>query len=225
MITKTTLIWSVIIALIVGGLIGHFTRTSSPQANKTNSEYNSSAQTVNTDKEITLYTNMRKLWADHALWTREYIIDAVNGSPAANAAAARLMKNQEDIGNAVASYYGKDAGNQLTTLLKEHISIAVEIVAAAKANDQAKFKDANARWKTNADQIAAFLSSANPNWPKSTLEDMMSMHLSTTADELNAVLSKQYDKSVTAFDAVFDHILKMSDALSAGIIKQFPDKF
>jgi hypothetical protein len=168
---------------------------------------------------------MRKLWSDHVFWTREYIVDAVSGSPAATSDAARLMKNQEDIGNAVSTYYGKDAGNQLTTLLKEHISIAVDIVAAAKAKDQTKLQATNDKWKTNADQIATFLSKANPNWPEATLKDMMSMHLSTTADELNAVLNKQYDKSVSAFDAVFDHILKMSDTLSAGIIKQFPDKF
>jgi hypothetical protein len=30
---------------------------------------------------------------------------------------------------------------------------------------------------------------------------------------------------VRAFDAVDDHILKMSDALSDGIVRQFPDKF
>ena len=28
-----------------------------------------------------------------------------------------------------------------------------------------------------------------------------------------------------AFDAVYDHILHMADALSDGIVKQFPDKF
>jgi hypothetical protein len=30
---------------------------------------------------------------------------------------------------------------------------------------------------------------------------------------------------VRAFDAVYDHILHMSDALSEGIVKQFPEKF
>jgi hypothetical protein len=224
MTTKTTLVWSVIIALVVGGIIGYaiHTGSSSPKEESASSIQTS---TGNADKQISLYTGMRKLWADHVFWTREYIVGAINGSPAANAAATRLMKNQEDIGAAVASYYGKDAGDRLTALLKEHISIAVEIVAAAKANDQVKFKDANTRWQANADQIATFLASANPNWSEADLKDMMSMHLSTTADELNAVLKKEYDKSVAAFDTVFDHMMKMSDALSAGIIKQFPDKF
>ena len=28
-----------------------------------------------------------------------------------------------------------------------------------------------------------------------------------------------------AYDAVYDHILKMSDALTDGIVRQFPEKF
>jgi hypothetical protein len=45
---------------------------------------------------------MRKLWTDHVVWTREYIVAAVAGTPDAQPAASRLMKNQEDIGAAVA---------------------------------------------------------------------------------------------------------------------------
>jgi len=226
MITKTTLTLSVIIAFIVGGIIGYNISYISPiNPNGQNGLLIATAINAGADKQIALYKTMRKLWSDHVFWTREYIVDALNGSPATNATSDRLMKNQEDIGNAITTYYGADVGNKLTTLLKEHISIAVDIVSAAKANDQAKFKDENIRWQDNADQIAVFLSQANPNWPKATLKDMMRIHLSTTIDELDAVLSEQYDKSVTAFDAVLNHILNMSDALSSGIIKQFPDKF
>ena len=71
------------------------------------------------------------------MWTRDYIIAAVGDQPDAQAAANRLMKNQEDIGNAVATFYGAAAGQQLTTLLKEHITIAVDLIKAAKAGDKA----------------------------------------------------------------------------------------
>jgi predicted ArsR family transcriptional regulator len=172
-----------------------------------------------------LKQDMRKLWTDHVVWTRAYVVAAVDDRPEARPAAARLMKNQEDIGNAVGTYYGAAAGQQLTTLLKDHINIAVDLVKAAKAGDKAAQDKADRRWQDNATQIADFLSKANPNWPRATLVDMMKMHLATTTTEVVARLKKDWEGDVRAYDAVYDHILKMADALSDGIIKQFPDKF
>ena len=174
---------------------------------------------------LKLRQDMRKLWTDHVIWTRDYIVAAVDDRPDAKSAAARLMKNQDDIGAAVGSIYGKAAGDQLTTLLKEHISIAVDIINHAKAGNKAAQDAASAKWTQNGDAIATFLSKANPNWPRATLAQMMSMHLSTTTDEVVARLTKNWDADVRAFDAVYNHILAMADALSDGIIKQFPAKF
>ena len=172
-----------------------------------------------------LREDMRKLWSDHVIWTREYIVAAIDGSAAANAAATRLLKNQDDIGGAVAGFYGKEAGDTLTGLLKQHILIAVDLIAAAKANDQAKYTATDGRWKKNGEEIADFLSQANPNWPKATLANMMAAHLATTTKEVVARLNKKWDEDAAAFDEVYTHILHMSDALSDGFIKQFPQKF
>ena len=177
------------------------------------------------DKATQLHQDMRKLWTDHTVWTRDYIVAAVDDRPDAQAAANRLMKNQEDIGNAVASYYGQAAGQQLTSLLKQHIAIAVDLIKAAKAGDQAGQKAANDKWQQNAVDIAAFLSKANPNWPNSVLVNMMKMHLATTTDEVVARLKHDWEGDVRAYDAVYNHILMMADALSDGIVKQFPEKF
>lgn len=173
----------------------------------------------------TLRQDMRDLWSDHVIWTRAYVISAVADQPDAQAAATRLLKNQEDIGAAVGKIYGKAAGDQLTTLLKEHIMIAVDVIKHAKSGDKAAFATTDAKWARNGDDIADFLSQANPHWPRATLRQMMKMHLSTTTDEVVARLTKNWDADVRAFDAVYDHILAMADALSEGIIKQFPGKF
>jgi hypothetical protein len=172
-----------------------------------------------------LHQDMRKLWTDHVVWTRDYIVAAVGGYPDQQSAAKRLLKNQDDIGGAIAVYYGKPAGDALTALLKDHITIAVDLIKAAKANDQATFQSVDAKWQKNGEDIADFLSKANPNWPKATLVSMMKMHLSTTTDEVKARLAGDWEADVRAFDAVYDHILKMSDALADGIVKQYPDKF
>jgi hypothetical protein len=85
--------------------------------------------------QASLNDAMRKLWSDHVVYTRLYIISAVNGTADAQPTAARLLKNQEDIGNAIVPYYGAAAGQKLTDLLKQHILIAVDLVSAAKAGD------------------------------------------------------------------------------------------
>jgi hypothetical protein len=176
-------------------------------------------------KASRLREDMRKLWSDHVIWTRQYIVAAIDGSPDANAAATRLLKNQDDIGGAVVGFYGKDAGDKLTGLLKQHILIVVDLIAAAKADDQAKYTATDQLWKKNGEEIADFLSQANPNWPKATLANMMAAHLATTTKEVVARLNKKWDEDTAAFDEVYTHILHMSDALSDGIIMQFPQKF
>ena len=169
---------------------------------------------------------VRKLWEDHVTWTRVYIIAALGDLPEADVAAQRLLQNQTDIGNAVKPFYGDEAGEQLTALLEDHILIAADLLAAAKAGDTAKFEDANERWYDNADEIAAFLNSANPgNWPLSEMQSMMSMHLDLTLEEASARLNADWEGDVAAYDKVHAEILQMADMISDGIIKQFPKEF
>jgi hypothetical protein len=180
---------------------------------------------VFSQKEVDLNKGMRKLWTDHTVWTRMYIVESLTDSPAAGAAAARLLKNQEDIGNAIKPLYGDAAGTQLTSLLKEHITTAVDIINDVKAQNATAQAIDEARWVRNADEISVFLAGANPYWPLPAVKDLMHMHLSTTKDELVARYTMDYPADVKAYDVVYGHILKMSDTLSNGIAQQFPEKF
>jgi len=175
-------------------------------------------------KAMVLHDDMRRLWADHVVWTRLYIIGAVGGDPSASVALSRLMKNQEDIANAIRPFYGDAAAAQLTTLLKQHISIAGELVAASAAGNTAKATDADKRWHDNAVAIATFLSGANPNWPQATLVDMLNKHLTLTAREATDRIKKNWTEDQMTFDQIFSQAMDMADALSAGIIAQFPTK-
>ena len=110
-----------------------------------------------------LKQDMRKLWTDHVVWTRDYIIAAVGDQPDAQSCRESLDEESGRYRQGDrARFYGDAAGQQLTTLLKEHISIAVDLVKAAKAGDKAAQQQADARWQQNAVQIADFLSKANP---------------------------------------------------------------
>jgi hypothetical protein len=169
---------------------------------------------------------LRRLWADHVIWTREYVVAAVAGTPDAGAAATRLLKNQEDIGNAVVPVYGEPAGQALTDLLKQHIMIAVDLIDGAKAEDNAKFEENDRKWTANVEEIATLLSGANPdNWPKADVTDLLMQHLKLTKDEVVARLQSNWEADVAAFDQIFTEILTVSDVLADGIVKQFPEKF
>jgi len=190
------------------------------------------AQTASADavdhssKAVSLQRDMRQLWEEHVLWTRMVIVSVAGNLQDIGAATDRLMQNQVDIGNAIKPYYGDAAGEKLTSLLKDHIRIAGELLVAAKAGDDVKTNDAKQRWYANGDEIAVFLNGANAqNWALDALKSMMKTHLDTTMDEAIARLHGDWKADIIAFDRARMHVLMMADALSAGIIHQFPAKF
>jgi hypothetical protein len=177
-------------------------------------------------RQLALHDGMRKLWEDHITWTRLAIVSFAANLPDLPATEARLLRNQADLGNAIKPYYGRAAGDRLTTLLREHILGAVALLQAAKAGDTAKLAQAKAAWYANGRQIADFLHAANPhNWPRGEMRSMMRAHLDETLQEAVDRLNGRYAADVRDYDAVHRHILKMADALSAGIAKQFPGRF
>ena len=167
---------------------------------------------------------MQKLWEDHITYTRNYIISALPDLPDKDAVAARLLANQDEIGNAVKPYYGDAAGDKLASLLRDHITIATEVVAAAKAGDKAQLGDAQEKWNANGKDIAAFLSGANPHWPKATLQAMLQKHLNLTTAEVVARLNKDWAADIRAYDEGHEHMRMFADTLTNGIAKQFPSK-
>jgi hypothetical protein len=166
---------------------------------------------------------MRKLWQEHIVWTRLFIISFAAGLPDLNATTQRLLRNQTDIGNAIKPFYGAAAGAQLTSLLRQHILGAAALLKAAKAGDTAAVARANASWFANANEIATFLHNANPkNWPLGDMKQMMRRHLNLTLAEATAQLQGRYPDSVASYDRVETEILSMADMLTGGIVAQFP---
>ena len=177
-------------------------------------------------RAVAFRTSMDKLWEDHITWTRMVIVDFAADLPDLKTAEARLLRNQANIGNAIKPYYGAAAGRKLTSLLRTHILEAVPVLVAAKAGDKAKLTQALAAWYANADQIARFLSAANPHaWPLPMMRTMMKQHLALTTKEAVARLQGNWTADVRAYDQVHAEILSMSHMLSSGIVRQFPSRF
>jgi hypothetical protein len=206
--------------LVVGIVFAAFSAGSNAQKSKRND------RVENTDAAISFRNEMRRLWDDHTTWTRLAIISLSDDLPDQDQSVGRLLQNQSDIGDAIKPFYGDAAGDQLTALLRDHIFIAADIIAAAKAVDATAADEAGASWYANADEIATFLSAANPEaWPLDHMKQMMREHLDLTLAEATARLTKDYSVDVAAYDKIHLQILEMADMLSLGIINQFDKQF
>ncbi|KMT22267.1 hypothetical protein [Clostridium cylindrosporum] len=178
-----------------------------------------------TKSQCKLRTLQRKLWSDHVIWTRDFIVSDLASLEDTSTVLQRLLRNQDDIGNSIKPYYGEEAGNTLSKLLREHIEIAGQVVNAAKTNNKLDLDKYNKLWYQNADKIADFLSSANPNLSNKELKDMLHKHLEFVTNEAVSRLNKDWNSDIETFDKGYDHMLMFADTISKGIIKQFPDKF
>lgn len=167
----------------------------------------------------------QKLWIDHVLWTRNFIISDLASLEDKEMVLDRLLQNQDDIGDSIKSYYGEEAGNQLSKILREHIVLAGQVVDAAKSGNKTDLEKYNKLWYQNADQIADFLSNANPNYSNKTLKDMLYTHLQLITEAVTARLNKDWQADIIAYDKGEDHMVKFAKILVEGIITQFPEQF
>jgi len=219
-ITALVAVVSAAAALALSGA----SRTAVPAETSAHMHMNMSS--ASSSRAIALRMNMRALWEDHVSWTRMAVISLINNSPDTKATVARLLQNQAQIGAAIKPYYGAAASRKLTSLLRKHILIAADIVAAAKKGDKAGVTHQEAVWHANADQISAFLSSANPkNWKLGALKGMMYEHLGLTTNEVVDYLQHHWAADVHVYDEINAQALQMADMLTAGIVAQFPARF
>jgi hypothetical protein len=175
------------------------------------------------------HDDMRKLWEDHIVWTRQYIVSAATlpGDLAdIGPTTDRLLANQAHIGDALKPFYGEAAGEQVTALLRDHILTAARLIAAAKAGDADAVAKEKAAWYDNGDDIAVALNGLNPRyWDLDHFKEMMTAHLDRTLDEAVARLTGDYAADIVAYEAIHADILEMANMLSDGIVRQFPNAF
>jgi len=175
--------------------------------------------------EVDLKSGMRMLWEEHVAWTRMTIISMAANLPDLDLVTGRLLRNAADFEAALKPLYGNEKASKFGSLMREHLVIAVQLVKAAKTGDSKAAADAEKKWYANADEIAAYLNSINPNLSRETLTAMLREHLALTKSEAVARLTGDYATDIALYDRIEKQALSMADALTEGIVRQFPDRF
>ena len=177
-------------------------------------------------KAVDLRLTLHTLWVGHIFWVRN-VVTATHSHDmkAAKASEEMVVKNAKDIGGAVASFYGQEAGDKMFNLLAGHYGAVKEYMNATFKGDKKGAAAATDKATKNAEEIAAFLSSANPYLPKDTLMSLLSAHYGHHMAQINAVKAKDWSGEASNWIAMRKHIDVIADALSSALVKQFPDKF
>lgn len=190
----------------------------------------SQAATPNPAKVAELKMALRDLYIGHIFWVRDLVISTRLGEKAAVSEADEYgLKNAKAIGQSIAPFYGKAAGEKFATLFVGHYSAVKDYMNAAFKNNfkgnAALKKAALDKLTKNANEIAAFLSSANPNLPKATVYGLLVTHAQQHMTSIDATAKKDWSGEADMWEPMVKHIYTISDAAADAIAKQFPDKF
>lgn len=177
------------------------------------------------EAESILNSHLRLLWEQHIYWTRMLILSIAFGLPDMEVVLNRLLQNPRDFEAALSPFYGEEAAATFAQLFTDHLTIAAELVNAAKANDTTAAADAERRWYENTDQIAEYLASINPNWSANEWKRMLYSHLAMTKQQAVDILTQDYQGSITTFGNIEQQALEMADMMTYGIVEQFPQYF
>ncbi len=177
-------------------------------------------------KAVELRQALRDLWVDHIFWVRNVVLSSKYGdAEAAKAAESNVVQNAKTIAGSIVPFYGKQAGDKLFELLAGHYGAVKKYMTATFANDKAGMNAARGEIMENANQIAVFLSSANPNWPRQTLESLLTTHGAHHMTQIELINRKDFSSEAVNWETMKEHMYMIADALAGGIVKQFPKKF
>lgn len=166
---------------------------------------------------------LRKLFTDHAVYTKFYIESALNDLPDSTQLANRLFENQEEIGLNVGYIVGEKNGQTLTTLLKAHIAAAANAVSAAKKKEDLTVP--KQKLFANSAQVAKFISSLDESsLPYDEVKKQFDQHNTYVLEIVTLQLEKKYDDEIKTYDMYYNHMMMFSDmlfvALNKALLKQ-----
>lgn len=173
------------------------------------------------NRQVQLSNSLRRLWMEHVMWTRYFIVSTAANLGDLQSVTNRLLRNPGDFADMLRPLYGNEIAMKFKKLLTEHLMIAADLVNAAKVGDTKTADEKRRKWYENADEIANFLGEINPYWNRNIWQTMFYDHLKMTDDEVGQILTGQYDASIAQYDAIQKEALDMADYMSLGIIRQF----
>lgn len=175
--------------------------------------------------EMQLRMALRDAWDVHARWTRGYIVSLLADLPDSTRAKLRLVEGANDVADGMNPYYRGTTMPELANVMKRNVLLAGRAVAAVRSGDSVAIAAARSNWSAGTDSLAQSLAMINPNWPVIKLGASLQRYQDQTWRQMAARSRRDWTADIAAYDQTYIEARAIADALSAGIVKQFPDRF
>ena len=168
---------------------------------------------------------LNNLLGEHLFLAANATGEALNGNTAGfEAAAGALEENTVELGEAITSVYGADAGEAFLEQWRAHIGYFVDYTQAAAAGDESGQEAASENLSGYVTDFSAFLAGAT-GLPVEALEAGLQEHVRGLSAVIDAQAAQDSTATYSELRPAYLHMQALADALAGAIAGQFPEMF
>ena len=162
----------------------------------------------------------------HIFWVRNVSIATIHKDKAAiKAAKSKVVANAHLIAAAIEPFYGATAREHFFKPLASHYGTVSAYLAAAMTGDVSGQAAAMQSLTINAEEIAVFLSKANPDLPRDAMNSLLLGHGAHHVQQIQRMQDGDYDSEAKIWEEIKDHAYQIADATADALGRQFEERF
>lgn len=164
--------------------------------------------------------SMRKLWNDHIVWTRQYMISEMNGLADKEAIMTRLRANARSISEELHELHPAVDEQAMVSILDSTVLFVTKLIFETNVGSTrtGAYETKEVLMKL-MDRMAVYLNSVNEGWKLPEMKMLLQGYLNETHNEILARKNQIWDADIAAYDRLHNHVLKIADAFASGTIQ------
>jgi len=179
-----------------------------------------------TQKTILTAVALRELWLGHIFWVRNVSVATIDKNySAGKAAEQQAVANAKAIAASIQPFYGAAAEDSFFKLLAGHYGAVKAYLVATVAADAAAQATATQVLASNAEEIAALLSKANPYLEQDAVQGALLAHGGHHIQQIRQLNNREYEAEAQTWEEMKNHVYQIADATADALAKQFAEKF
>ncbi len=170
--------------------------------------------------QMALSNSVRTAWAEFASWTFILLYAILFGTHDPVLVEQRLHVTADTIGALFVQFFGGDAGEKLSTLLKETVSGIARMAEAYRDNNASEVLAQHEALYRQADEMAALFSQLSRYWDAGEMQAMLYEIFSDIEKLLVSIAAQDSEQVIQLYDELIGQVYKLSEELVSGLAQK-----